>query len=74
MEKKHHRVRLRNQNQISDPVIITALIPTHLMSFLCLFILLYVSHQALGVYSGSDWIVEVQLIVKGAFSSQDRAG
>lgn len=41
--------------------------------FLCLFILLYVGHQALGVYSGSDWIVEVQLVVEGAFS-QHRAG
>lgn len=41
--------------------------------FLCLFILLYVGHQALCVYSGTDWIVEVQLVVEGAFS-QRRSG
>lgn len=39
---------------------------------LCLFILLYVGHQAFGVHSRPERIIKVQLVVKGAFPKDRR--
>lgn len=79
--KKHCSICLRVPSKYSDPNQKKNISDHIILNFngddyhwcLRLFILLYVGHKTLGVYRGSEWIVEVQLVVKSAFS-QDRGG